>query len=458
MFLNANIDIPLTMPTGAKQMKSAKQSLPALLFLALSIFCLAPTVTTAGQQPALRTITITVTGEATAISNKTLSGPTSLNLTAKAYTNSNQWLIIQNTTGVLQIGSTKLAVMGGQGSVSKAGAISIFADLATGKGQLILQGTVNGSNVNFNTPSQLASTSYLTLTGNLSSVQNSGSAKQTPGLTGNLTTNAANTLRNLTSSTYQTKTQLTNSISILSSTHQNTTIQAANTTLTPTANQTEVTNTTLIFATSSLIPPNGTSTSYGAKHMVTVHVVQGQGEICLSSQEQMPTCTTSSQAVPVSNGGLVNIDATPDNGFAWGHYDGLGSGQAQNFNIAITQDSIIGVYFTATSNVSASATPAISPAVNLSTRSSTATRTTSTQENTSTSTTMMTTLPTPGNVTVTVTQYLNQTVSVTHTVAYNTISVTVMSTVANTTITQGNVTSTNRTTTVSTTVSTTTGP
>ena len=86
-----------------------------------------------------------------------------------------------------------------------------------------------------------------------------------------------------------------------------------------------------------------------------IQVVQGHGELCVSSQNLMPTCTTTKENVTVNAGDLVNFAATPATGFAWDHYDGIGSEQEQNFNIAITQDASIEVYFTSVGNVHISA-------------------------------------------------------------------------------------------------------
>jgi len=254
MFLNANIDIPPIVPTGAKDMKTAHRNLPAVLFLILSIFCLTPTLTRADQSQ---------------------TSTSSLNVTQHA--------------------------------------------------------------------------------------------------------NSTSTLSN--------------------SPLQNATTQAANTPFTTTANVTvEVTNTTAIFAaTSSSVGENGTtSNSNGTgQHSVTIHVVQGQGEICLSSRDQMPVCTTASRTVPVNDGELVNFDATADNGFTWDHYDGIGIGQTQDFNAVITQDTATGVYFKPMSTANATA------AINLPTDS--ITPISSSHDSTTTIPIANITMPLPSNVPATVT-------------------------------------------------------
>jgi len=391
MFLNANIDIHATVPPGANDMKTVHQNLPAVLFLILSIFCLTPTLTRADQSPP-ETIIIDASGQATAIGSGP-SGAASLNLTADAYKNSNDWRMIQNTTGVLQIGSTEFTITGGQGSVSKAGAIAIFADTATGKGQLILQGTTKGDTVTFDTPSQLASVSYLTLSGNINN-----SAKQTATPTTSITMNSPNTVANVTTSTSSLNvTERASSTSTLSTSPvQNATTQA-NTSFTTTGNATVGVTTTANFAASSSAIGNGTTSNNNGtgQHTVTIHVVQGQGEICLSSQDQMPVCTSVSQTVSVNDGELVNFDATADNGFTWDHYDGIGIGQTQDFNAVITQDTATGVYFKPMSTANATA------AINLPTDS--ITPISSSHDSTTTIPIANITMPLPSNVPATVT-------------------------------------------------------
>ena len=227
-------------------------------------------------------------------------------------------------------------------------------------------------------------------------------------------------------------------LSIFCFTFQNATTQAAITTAKVIV---QVMNSTATIASSSMIENGIASNANGTgQHSVTIHVVQGQGEICLSSQDQMPVCTTASQIVTVNDGELVNFDATADTGFAWNHYDGLGTGQGQDFNCVITQDNATGVYFTPVSTANATA------AISLQTNS-----TISSSDGSTTNTPIANiTMPVPSKVTVTVTQYVSQTVSVTQTVANSTISYAVTSTVVNTTITQDNATlAVNATTTVS---------
>jgi hypothetical protein len=412
-------------------MKAVNQHVSTALILIVSILSLTPALAHADQQPQPEPFAIDATGQATAIGTG-LSGATTLNLNAFDYRTSNQWLIIQNVTGSLKIGSTSFTVTGGQGSVTEAGAMAIFADTASGKGQLVLQGTMNENTVTFQKPSQLASISYLSLTGTVVPT-----SQQTPSI---ITNSAENTTTLVTS--HENTTQQTNLTATSTSILQNTTtevangslavaasFQASNTTANPVAPNTSIGNRTMPAL------ANGVR-----QHSVLIHVVQGQGEICLTSRYLLPVCTTASQTVAVRDGDLIDFDSDASSGFTWQQYDGLGVGQAQNFNANITQDSAVGVYFAAMPTDTANATTTINAP-------SDSIITTSTTVNAAPPTSNVT-VPLPGNVTVT--QSVNQTIFITQTVANYTISYTVTSTVANTTITQANITITsNATTTVS---------
>jgi hypothetical protein len=218
------------MPRGEKEMKAplTQQCIVALL-VTIAILSLAPTLAHADQQSQPETITLNMTGQATAIGNG-LSGASTLNLTADAYKNSTQWLIIQNVTGSLQIGSTVFQITGGQGNASKFGAVAIFADTNSGKDQLILHGTMNGQTLTFDPPqSQLASTSYLSL---------SGTVNENIGPTANFSANPANTDENFTSLT----TGLRNDTQTANSTATSSAVEPQNTTNAQSVNMTSTTD------------------------------------------------------------------------------------------------------------------------------------------------------------------------------------------------------------------------
>jgi hypothetical protein len=244
-----------------------REYLFATLFVAISLLSLMPILAHADQQPQTERMTFNLTGEATPIGNG-LSGTSTLNLTALTYKNADQWLIIQNVTGSLQINSTSFPVTGGQGSVNKLGEIAIFADTNSRTNQLILHGTMNGSSLTFTSPqSQLASISYLSL---------SGTATQGTGQTINLGTTSASTNENATSTRSLNVTQQGNITSTSALEFQNTTsFQNGNATTTTQGNATN--SITLNNATSSGIPAavsTGTSNTTLTHANVTVTTTQ----------------------------------------------------------------------------------------------------------------------------------------------------------------------------------------
>ena len=251
-----------------------QQRLFAALFVTIAILSLTPALAHADQQSQPQTIALDMNGQATAIGNG-LSGASTLKLSADAYTNSNQWLIIQNVTGSLQIGSTTIQITGGQGSVKTAGAAAIFADTNSGKGQLILIGTMNNNTATFNSPeSQLASTSYLSL---------SGTVNET---TGNVGTNPGNTNSNSTSLT----TVPPNSTQTTNSSTTSSTVELQNTTSMATAN---VTSTTSATVTSSMmlttIPLNNSQITNST---IMASTVQLQNTTSIESGNITMTSTT----------------------------------------------------------------------------------------------------------------------------------------------------------------------
>jgi len=157
------------------QCRLVRQNLFAALLLATLILSLTPALAHAGQQYLSYPVTIDATGQATAIGNGP-SGATTLNLIAVAYKNADQWLILQNTTGAINIAATSYLITGGHGSANQFGDVAIFADTNSGKAQLILHGTMNGNSISFTSPeSELASAAYLSLNGTIT--QNTAQAR-----------------------------------------------------------------------------------------------------------------------------------------------------------------------------------------------------------------------------------------------------------------------------------------
>jgi hypothetical protein len=236
----------------------------AALLVTIAVLSLAPTLAHATQT---ETIAVNMTGQANAIGSG-LSGASTLKFTADAYNNSNHWLIIQNVTGSLQIGSTTFQLTGGQGSISNFGAAAIFADTNPGTDQLILQGTLIGQTLTFDSPSQLTSTAYLSLSGTIN--ENTGS-------TGGLSVNPTNTVENVTALTsLGNNTQVTNSTATSTVEPQNTiNTQSQNMTSTTSANSTLFT--TLNRSTNSTISVSGNvPPSSGMQTPANVTVTQTQ--------------------------------------------------------------------------------------------------------------------------------------------------------------------------------------
>jgi len=186
------------------QSKRTHQSLLTILLLAVSIIAITPLIHAA--QPATNLITINATGNATPIGNGP-SGPTTLNLKAMSYRDQNNWLIIQNATGTLTIGSSTFAIFNGQGSVNSFGDVAIFADTnaSSSQSELVLHGSMTESNVSFDSPSQLVSSANLALSGTL----DQDNAQAASPVTGSISVSATNASRSVTSSTNATATNST---------------------------------------------------------------------------------------------------------------------------------------------------------------------------------------------------------------------------------------------------------
>lgn len=149
----------------------------ALLLVAVSVLALAPTLTSASQQMQFGplefgTITINATGQATPL-NKGKGSPSSaiLSLNGSAYTQGNGGLRLDHLKGFLLIGSTNYTIPDGQGDVNNKGGTEINAQTNGGnhKNELDLHGSIQGTNVAFNSPqSKLSSLYFLSLTGQAS--------------------------------------------------------------------------------------------------------------------------------------------------------------------------------------------------------------------------------------------------------------------------------------------------
>jgi hypothetical protein len=149
----------------------------ALLLVAVSVLALAPTLASANPQTQFGTlefgtITINATGQATPL-NKGKGSPSSavLSLNGSAYTQGNGGFRFDHLTGFLLVNSTNYTIVNGQGDVNNKGSTEINAKTNSGKhkNELDLHGSIQGTNVAFNSPqSKLSSLYFLSLTGQAS--------------------------------------------------------------------------------------------------------------------------------------------------------------------------------------------------------------------------------------------------------------------------------------------------
>jgi len=288
------------------QSNRTHQSLLAILLLTVSIISVTPL--THAVQPATNPITINATGSATAIGNGP-SGPTTLNLKAMSYRDQNHWLIVQNATGTLTIGSSTFAIFNGQGSVNSFGDVAIFANTnaSSSQSELILHGTMTESKINFDSPSQLVSSANLSLSGTI----DQGNAQGPSLVTGSMSASAANASLSVTTSTNATA---TNSTKLTS-----TSLVPQNSTQTAAGNVTTVsTNSTVA---STLISSNATSTSALIANgnapnnalttgAVTVTVTQYANQTISTTQTVASVTITYTTTVTVANATITQGNVT----------------------------------------------------------------------------------------------------------------------------------------------------
>lgn len=80
-------------------------------------------------------------------------------------------------------------------------------------------------------------------------------------------------------------------------------------------------------------------------HAVTISVKGGSGQIC-AAKGSVSYCTGSVIVVTVNDGDTIAVNCVADSGYTFDHYDGAGLGQPQTFTTAVTDDILIGVFFT----------------------------------------------------------------------------------------------------------------
>jgi len=154
------------------------------MLLAVSLLALAPTLTIADAQKQIGTIGINATGQGTSIGKgKGTSSFATLVLKGGAQSDGNGELKLNGLTGFLLIGSVNYTITGGQGDVSNKGKTEINGKTKGGdnkndKNELVLHGTLQGTNVAFDShESKLSSLYSLTLTGQANLTVNSTNSK-----------------------------------------------------------------------------------------------------------------------------------------------------------------------------------------------------------------------------------------------------------------------------------------
>ena len=267
------------------QRRPARQTLFAALLLATSILSLTPALAHADQQYPSYPVTINATGQATATGNGP-SGATTLNLIATGYKNANQWLILQNTVGAVNIAATSYPITGGQGSANQFGDVAIYADTDSGKAQLILHGTMNGNSISFTSPeSELASVAYLSLNGTITQ-----STAQATNPAASTTTSFSNDNASITSATNQTQ-------------EGNSTMTSASPVALPqNTTETSTTNVTSAYARNSTLPAemtvsNATHSSTLSENVSAPYIPQASGNVSVTVTEYLSETTSTTQTV-----------------------------------------------------------------------------------------------------------------------------------------------------------------
>ena len=152
----------------------------ALMLLSVALISLVPTLTIADAQKLTGTIGIKATGQATPIGQgKGTPSLAMLVLNGTVQSEGNGELKINSITGFLQIGSVNYTIASGQGQVNNGGKSEINAKTNGGKGknELVLHGTIQGSNVAFDShESKLSSLFFLSLTGHVTITMNTYSS------------------------------------------------------------------------------------------------------------------------------------------------------------------------------------------------------------------------------------------------------------------------------------------
>jgi hypothetical protein len=150
----------------------------AVLLVAVSVLALQPPFTQADQRSQLGTLALGASGLATPI-GKGNSGSTdsaTLSLNGIVYSNNGGQFKSGGITGWLEIGSTNYTLSDGQGEENSHGRLQIGLNANGGKHhlELILNGNMQGNDVNFTSPqSKLSDLYFLSLNGQITLSPNS---------------------------------------------------------------------------------------------------------------------------------------------------------------------------------------------------------------------------------------------------------------------------------------------
>ena len=174
---------PKRIGKAMKQEKFKRSNLLAALLVLVSLYAIAPALTSALQQNG--TISINATGQANPIGNKGSGGPASLSLAGNVQTQGNDPMKFNGLFGTLQVPGATYPVSGGSGEMNNKGTFEIQA-VANGNGngngkkyELVLHGSMQGNNVVFDCPqSKLASQFFLCLTGQVNITTSSSVVQQ----------------------------------------------------------------------------------------------------------------------------------------------------------------------------------------------------------------------------------------------------------------------------------------
>jgi hypothetical protein len=286
-----------------------------LALLAVSLF--SPTPARADQaQNQVGTVVIHLTGQATSMDNATgPSGSATLDLAGGVHNDGNGGLLIQNLTGILQIGSANYTISTGHGESNRLGRFVILGESSSG--ELILHGTIqnNSTMTTDSPPSRLSSLAYLALSGSMS-VNNTGNDS---GVNVELSQNATSTIENSTNSNISANStsEITQYGSITSSIANATSQTEISTNTTTSALTKSIVNSTSLNQTVSNAMPEQNSITITTTQLnnqtITVYVTNTVANYTITQATTTTVAnitTQSSSSIIVSNSTVIVTNST----------------------------------------------------------------------------------------------------------------------------------------------------